>query len=1450
MRRVSWWWIVCVVCWITQGCEGTEPVQEDTGPLEPEGCRITSECDVGEICNENNRCTKAPSCEGEACSDCTQDSDCQPEERCEPQRQQCVPDRPLPQCTQDQECPLGQLCVDNECKTDTDADRDRDGVPDRVDSCPEIENTSQTDTDNDGLGDACDSDIDNDDIPNENDNCPSIPNPDQSDVDEDNLGDVCEADTDNDGVPDDDDNCMDTSNPDQANLDQDDLGDVCDPDDDNDGVPDETDNCPNTPNPDQADIDGDNIGNACEGDADTDGVPNDDDNCPDTPNPGQANLDEDDLGDACDPDDDNDIVPDETDNCPHTPNPEQADIDSDGIGDACEGDLDTDGVPDDDDNCPDTPNPAQSNLDEDGLGDACDPDDDNDDVPDETDNCPNNPNPDQADIDSDNIGDACEGDADTDGVPDDDDNCRDISNPDQANLDQDDLGDACDDDVDGDGVFNTLDNCPTIPNPNQNDIDNDGLGNLCDNDIDGDNIEDNQSDALPCSGGNTQGCNDNCPLETNPNQEDNDGDQIGDVCDDDDDSDTVIDTEDNCPLFPNADQSDMDGDSLGDPCDDDIDGDGIPNDGDGSGQTTDAPCTGGNTQLCDDNCPEIPNEEQSDINADGTGDLCDPNINALCGDCGVNRLEGDTLFCNDPCEPIPRCTPGILRCGQDEDTNHETIEQCDETGFDWIVTSSCDAQEACQRNENNQLQCIPLCTPNSQRCLDGFTIEVCAENGRGWITQGICADQFSCQPVGNSFDCQSCEERCAHLQNSQVSCGEDARGECTFEQCLPNFRECNGFANDGCEPTNDCGGCNELDNNIGDSCGNCDSTWVCDGPMAESLICESSQQIECGIACFDPETDPDHCGECDNSCQRPGLSPMCHGGECFFEQCAPGFVDIDNNLQNGCEYSCTPTNNGIEICDNLDNNCDGFVDENVDKNSDPQHCGGCGVVCDEVLFGRNASTACVAGECVREICNDFYFDTDTNHNNGCEEDVRQTTNPSATYLYVDANAPGPTEDGSPEFPFAKLSTALQSGPNRGDIIEMAPGRYNETNTISIDTEYIVIRRNPALADAGQVILNILPDNPDGALIVNAQSVRLENLVLHVNGSSTGINVLEHGDGPVELVHVEISGVGEANYNNTFCNNQNDCNCYGVFLQNNHSRVLYTTVRDVTSTQCTLHGIEQTGRNIAGEIIASEVRDIQSPWIVGIHSIGGHILGARIENLHSTNNEMGRITGIVANTGTARHSQVINLSGSFRTVCMRADTAAFQNILCANIGSLQDTTGIEVAGNFGEFEHTFLSHLTLYNLYTNNAETGEAVGIHAVTPFEFTLQSSIVERLVPRGIIVRTGDPGGHLTIHNSNLNAGITCEQANIMCDSKQCTDGNTLCGNVTFGAGNLSTPSLFLDPDALDFRLQLTSPLLDAGGVNSPCTQEQNLSSPTPCRADMGHLGTTHQGRSALAPF
>ncbi|HEX2933820.1 MAG TPA: thrombospondin type 3 repeat-containing protein [Bacteroidales bacterium] len=91
---------------------------------------------------------------------------------------------------------------------------------------------------------------------------------------------------------------------------------------------------------------------------------------------------------------------------------------------------------------------------------------------------------------------------------------------------------------------------------------------------------------------------------------------MGDNCDDDKDSDGILNDVDNCPVTANADQKDADLDGVGDVCDNDLDNDLVPD--------------------SKDNCPLKANADQADFDNDGIGDACEATSIVEAIDDGIN----------------------------------------------------------------------------------------------------------------------------------------------------------------------------------------------------------------------------------------------------------------------------------------------------------------------------------------------------------------------------------------------------------------------------------------------------------------------------------------------------------------------------------------------------------------------------------------------------------------------------------------------------------------------------------------------------------------------------------------------------------------------------------------------------------------------------------------------
>ena len=211
----------------------------------------------------------------------------------------------------------------------------------------------------------------------------------------------------------------------------------------------------------------------------------------------------------------------------------------------------------------------------------------------------------------------------------------------------------------------------------------------------------------------------------------------------DPDADLVFAPNDNCPEVANSDQSDIDGDTIGDACDEDRDGDNVLNDSD--------------------NCPDLQNAEQTDSDRDGLGDACDDETTVWC-DCT------DLQLCGEETNGV--CTNGEL-CLSDID--------CVEGQACFDGTCHLD-QRACVNDED---------------CSDGF-----------------CDSSYTCVPTSCTSDAQ-----CPGVCDSGVC------GECNDATPCPGNQECSGGT---CLESSSCSGDSDC---IGDR--TCGDSSLCENPACQ-----------------------------------------------------------------------------------------------------------------------------------------------------------------------------------------------------------------------------------------------------------------------------------------------------------------------------------------------------------------------------------------------------------------------------------------------------------------------------------------------------------------------------------------------------------------------------------------------------------------------------------------
>ena len=243
---------------------------------------------------------------------------------------------------------------------------------------------------------------------------------------------------------------------------------------------------------------------------------------------------------------------------------------------------------------------------------------------------------------------------------------------------------------------------------------------------------------------------------------------------------------------------------------------------------------------------------------------------------------------------------------------------------------------------------LPNSDPDASCATLGCFCEDDRECDSGYCIEGIEAGEFICSAFCID-DCGDPEFECVLLENS---------GGDSVRLCVPAAdRQCQP-----CERDRDCGGtttvCTELLD--GTFCaipcfenGGCPSGNSCEPVLSNGESVEVCLPNE-GVCsdCYDPDLD------------GYGVGRECRGGDCDEEEAG---------INEGAS----------EVCDSVDQDCDGWTDEDFDFETDVDNCGGCNIRCS----ADDAVSVCTDGLCGIGECNVDWGDCNSDQRDGCETDL-------------------------------------------------------------------------------------------------------------------------------------------------------------------------------------------------------------------------------------------------------------------------------------------------------------------------------------------------------------------------------------------------------------------------------------------------------------------------------
>ncbi len=555
----------------------------------------------------------------------------------------------------------------------------------------------------------------------------------------------------------------------------------------------------------------------------------------------------------------------------------------------------------------------------------------------------------------------------------------------------------------------------------------------------------------------------------------------------------------------------------------DNDCDGTPDDGNPGGGVAcstglSGVCAAGLTACQGGGVVCLPTGAASDEVCDGRDNDCDGQIDE---DAQGQPLERGCYAGDPDTRGQGVCSDGVQECqggnfGSCQGQTLPQIELCD--GLD----NDCDG-DIDDGNPGGEVSCdtglAGLCAPGVSVCQDGEV--ACAP-----LTQGSAE---LCDGLDNDCDGQADEDAQGQpLTRACFSGAPDQQGEGI---CAAGVQTCQGGGFGACQgqvlPQAEA--CDGLDND-------CDGTPD-DGAAGVGLLCVTGREGVCatgtttcqggGIAC-NPTFQPvgELCDGIDNNCNGDIDDGFANLGEtCFAGQglCRRAGVYVCNPNQLSGAPICDaepgdPAN--AEACNYSDDNCNGQTDEGFrDANgtyNQTQHCGGCGVDCDDRWPGGPSAFHVVPSCRVTGrsaacsfTCETGYVDRDGVPTNGCEF----RPDPTAVYVATPANGGVATTCGAYDRPCSTLALALARAqtPNAGfNKLIVSDGVYRENLRMTTGISILGGHSARTWSRSPEIFVSVIqgttptPTGPD-RVAVDASGVGDAELSgFTINGENAGI----------------------------------------------------------------------------------------------------------------------------------------------------------------------------------------------------------------------------------------------------------------------------------------------------------------------------------------------------------